>query len=160
MDEINSMNSTLPPPEVADFSWRDDFLVGDPQMDAVHREFVELVAALAGSSDADMLAHLDAFVRHAREHFAAEDQSMRESGFPPRDCHIDEHAAILASCEEVRERVAQGDAAIARELASELTRWFPAHAAHLDSALAHWLVKRRHGAKPLVFRRHVSPTAA
>ena len=47
-------------------------------------------------------------------------------------------------------------AATARRFAEELTRWFPGHADYLDSALAAWMVKRRHGGKPVVLRRQIA----
>jgi len=152
------MNSNTPSDPAA-FGWTDAFLLGDPRMDAVHREFVDVVAGLLNCADAEMLERLDAFIVHARSHFGEEDQWMRESEFPPRDCHIDEHAAVLASAEEVRAQVAAGDFAIGRALAAELVRWFPGHADHLDSALAHWKVKRSHGGRPVVLRRNIGKTA-
>jgi hypothetical protein len=35
----------------------------------------------------------------------------------------------------------------------ELIQWFPSHADHLDSALAHWISKLRTGGRPVVLRR-------
>ena len=75
----------------------------------------------------------------------------------PRDCHIDEHAKVLASVSEVREALQQeGDVALCRELALALQDWFPGHVQHLDSALATWMVQRTHGARPVLFRRRVA----
>ena len=49
-----------------------------------------------------------------------------------------------------------GNLEIARRLAAGLARWFPpGHADHMDSALAHWLVKRRHGGAPIVLKRGI-----
>jgi hemerythrin len=59
----------------------------------------------------------------------------------------------MQSVREVMERVEAGELHHARSLAAELARWFPGHADYLDSALAHWMVKRRHGGKPVVLRR-------
>ena len=82
---------------------------------------------------------------------------MHASNFPPRDCHIDEHAKVLASVSEVREALQQeGDVALCRELALALQDWFPGHVQHLDSALATWMVQRTHGARPVLFRRRVA----
>lgn len=146
------MNST-PNCAPADFIWSEDFLLGFDQIDAVHREFVEVVAALLHSADQDFLAALDKFIEHATSHFGEEDAMMVETGFPPKDCHIDEHAAVLKSALEVRQLAIDGNITVGRGFALELTRWFPIHATHLDSALAHWMFKRQHGGKPLVFRR-------
>jgi len=78
---------------------------------------------------------------------------MQETEFPPRQCHMDEHAAVLASIAEVQEVVAKGNLVEARRLATALADWFPRHTAHLDSALSHWMSKLRWGAKPVVIRR-------
>ena len=81
---------------------------------------------------------------------------MTQSGFPPRQCHIDEHAAVLRSAEEVQAVVAQGRLEPARRFATALVDWFPGHADYLDAALAHWMCKQQHGGKPVVLRRGVS----
>jgi hemerythrin len=80
---------------------------------------------------------------------------MERTDFPPRDCHVQEHAAVMSSVRQVIEIVAQGNVAEGRRLAAALGDWFPGHAFHLDSALAHWMVKRSHGGKPVVLRRNV-----
>ena len=135
------------------FAWDDRYLLGHPAMDDTHREFVERVDALLTAADADLPAALAAFAAHAEAHFGEEDRWMRDTAFPAADCHLDEHAKVLASVYEVQTALAEGDVAIVRELAQALKDWFPAHADYLDSALSTWLVKRSHGAAPLVFRR-------
>ena len=136
------------------FGWHDRFLLGHAEMDATHKEFVDLVNALLVVNDADLPAALAAFVAHAESHFAQENEWMEKNDFPPRDCHIDEHNKVLESAHEVQLQLAQGDVAIVRELAKALMDWFPAHADYLDSALATWLVKRAHAGAPLVLRRN------
>ncbi|MFN0164207.1 MAG: hemerythrin domain-containing protein [Burkholderiales bacterium] len=140
--------------------WTDNFALGFAPMDDLHREFVELVAAVQGASDADLARCLDALAAHLSAHFEEENRWMRETDFPPRDCHIDEHTAVLASMTQVRELVAQGDLANGRRLAQALADWFPGHADYLDSALSHWMFKRRFGGKPVVIRREVAPGAS
>lgn len=80
---------------------------------------------------------------------------MRDTAFPPRDCHIDEHAAVLKSVHEVQALLAEGNVQACRALVLALVNWFPGHATHLDSALAHWLSKQRFGGKPVVLRRGI-----
>jgi hemerythrin len=137
------------------FGWTDTYLLGYGPMDSIHREFVEIVNALLTCDDADFAAHLDTFARHAEAHFAEEDAWMERTDFPPKDCHIQEHAAVMESVRKVIEVVRQGDVAEGRRLAAALADWFPGHAFHLDSALSHWMVKRSHGGKPVVLRRNV-----
>ena len=140
----------------ADLTWSDELLLGHPAMDRTHREFVEAVQAMTACADADLATGLRRFITHARAHFGEEDRDMAETQFPAADCHSDEHAAVLSSAHEVLARVEAGDAAIGRAFVAELSRWFPSHVAHLDSALAHWLVKRRHGGAPVVLRRELA----
>ena len=143
----------------APLAWSDRLLLGFPEMDADHRELVERIQALQSAEPADVAHCLAAFAEHARRHFDTEDRWMRETEFPPRDCHMDEHAAVLKSVAEVQALVAAGNAAAVPSLAAALADWFPGHADHLDSALAAWMSKRRWGARPLVLRRDLKNTA-
>lgn len=127
--------------------------LGDSELDEVHREFAQLIGALADCSAAQMPGTMSALGAHCRSHFGAEDAWMEESDFPARACHQQEHAAVLASIEGVTRRVAAGDIAAGRTLAAALAEWFPAHTIHLDSALVHWRSKRRWGGKPVVLQR-------
>jgi len=135
------------------FAWHDGMLVGYAPIDAAHKEFVVRVAGVLSAADAEVAAALQALAIHACEHFAAEDQWMADSNFPARECHSAEHAAVLKSVAGVQARVAAGDAAAARSLASALAEWFPGHTDYLDAALAHWMCKQQHGGKPVVVRR-------
>ena len=145
-----------PPPEPP-LGWSDALLLGYPEMDAEHREFVQLVGLLQTAPDAELGAHLAAFEAHARRHFGSEDAWMETTAFPPRDCHQKEHAAVLQSLEEVQAlHAAFGRCDVVRSFADELARWFPGHADYLDSALAAWMSKRRHGGRPVVLKRHAA----
>ena len=136
--------------------WRDDYLLGYGPMDGQHRDLVANVDALLTCPDEELADRLDAFADHARRHFDEEDDWMRKTDFPPGDCHQDEHAAVLKSVDAVRVMVREEkNYAEGRRLAQALADWFPGHAFHLDSALAHWMVKRSHGGKPVVIRRNI-----
>ena len=139
--------------------WGDHLLMGHGPMDELHEEFVELVALLQTAEDSELPSLLQAMESHLQHHFAEEDQWMLSSGFPPRDCHIDEHAAVLKSVAEVRVKLAEGNVTLCRDLTKALADWFPGHATHLDSALAHWLSKQRFGGKPVVIRRNILSSA-
>jgi hemerythrin len=137
--------------------WHDGYLLGYAPMDATHREFVACVAALQCADDDALLERLAAFERHAMTHFADEAEWMAKTAFPAQDCHLDEHAAVLASVREVRQILEQGGRlAVARELAQALADWFPGHADYMDAALSHWLSQRAHGGAPVVLRRGVT----
>ena len=140
--------------------WHDGLLLGYQPMDATHEEFVLRVAALQQATDAELPARLEPFAEHAVRHFGEEDRWMEQTQFPARECHIDEHAAVLKSVREVQALLAQGHTGPCRRLAQELTQWFPGHADYLDSALAHWMCKQRLGGKPVVIRRDLNLRSA
>ncbi len=140
--------------------WHDGLLLGYAPMDGVHEEFVACVCAIQQASDEQLPDALQALADHAVRHFSEEDRWMEESAFPARECHINEHAAVLKSVLEVQELLARGDTAVCRRLARELANWFPGHADYLDSALAHWMCKQRLGGKPVVIRRDLGARLA
>src|SRR5262245_33333639 len=102
--------------------------LGYVPMDDVHAEFLVLVRKLSQAHEVDVPEALEALVLHTREHFALEDEWMESTAFPARQCHADEHAAVMASMEGVQRRVRAGEIAPARSLAAALDEWFPAHA--------------------------------
>jgi len=146
--------------ETDSFAWHDGLLVGYPQIDAAHKEFVALVVGVLSAPDAEVATALHALAIHARKHFDAEDQWMAESDFPARACHSAEHEAVLQSVAGVQARVAAGDTAAARSLARALAQWLPGHVDYLDAALAHWMCKQQHGGKPVVVRRRLPAAPA
>lgn len=140
--------------------WNDALLLGYAPMDALHQEFVVIVAALRATQDDQLPQQLEVMAKHLRQHFSEEDRWMVETDFPARECHMEEHAAVLRSVEQVGTQLAQGDVTECRRLAEELVKWFPGHADYLDSALAHWVCKQRLGGKPVVLRRDLMPPSA
>ena len=78
-------------------TWHDGLLLGYSPMDDVHEEFVQCVVALREARDEQLPQALEALAEHAIHHFAEEDRWMEETQFPARECHIDEHAAVLKS---------------------------------------------------------------
>ena len=125
------------------FDWSDEFALGHPDMDAMHHEFTEVLDRLLRSSDQDLADSLQAFLDHARRHFDEEARQMRETRYSGASCHLDEHAAVLASGDDVRDLLAAGRHDVARRFAVELARWFPKHSDEMDRSLSHWLLTRR-----------------
>lgn len=137
-------------------TWNDSFLLGLAGMDDSHKEFVSCVAAIQTAADAELAARLADFEVHALAHFEQEQQWMDNSAFPARQCHSDEHAAVLASVREVNGLLEQGvNPQVVRDLAEALADWFPGHADYMDSALSHWISQRSKGGAPVVLRRNV-----
>ncbi|MET3620133.1 bacteriohemerythrin [Burkholderia ambifaria] len=147
------------PAETAGFAWNDDYALGHGSMDDTHHEFVECVNALLTTSDDDLERALGAFAEHAHRHFGDEDAAMRDTAYGSAGCHIDEHAAVLRSTDEVRAALAEGRPQVVRSFARALAGWFPEHVRVMDQGLARWLVQQQLGASPVFIRRRL-PVAA
>ena len=137
-------------------SWSDSMLVGFKPMDDEHIAFVEMIEQMQNAAADDLPMLLDQFADVAHSHFDSENKMMEETQFPPRQCHIDEHMAVLNSVTEVRELLAKGHFNIGASLVNELAKWFPGHVTHLDSALSHWICKQQLGGKPVVIKRSLN----
>lgn len=137
------------------FVWSDARVLGYQPLDTTHQEFYRVAFDLLTCGPLEMNAALDAFEQHAVEHFSEEEEWMQSTAFPPRACHADEHAAVLASVREVKAGVSDGSLGLdtVHDLAQHLFQWFPGHADYMDSALAAWMTKRNMGGKPVVLRR-------
>lgn len=135
--------------------WSDDLSLGLPVVDEMHEEFVQVARAAQLASDEELPQRYAELLEHLHRHFESEDAMMVESDFPPRQCHMDEHAAVLKSAHQVQQALHTGNVALCRHLIAELVKWFPKHAQHLDSALVHWVSKQRLGGKPVLIKRHI-----
>jgi hemerythrin len=136
--------------------WRSEYESGYAPMDEVHREFLDCVNTLLAGNDAVLKNALEAFAAHASAHFAEENRLMAATAFPSAGCHVDEHAAVLKSLDEVRHALSGGNCAVVRRFAAELARWFPRHASAMDHGLARWIVQQRLGGAPIAVRRAIA----
>ena len=137
-------------------SWSDLWLVGFKKLDDDHQGFVNIIQRMQEAPIHEIAALLDQFELFARTHFDLENRMMEDTKFPPRQCHIDEHDAVLKSVTEVQALLKEAPNPIAKDLVVELAKWFPGHVIHLDSALSHWMNKQNIGGKPIVVRRSLN----
>lgn len=119
--------------------WSSELSVDQSTMDDTHREFVDLLNRVGASSEDDLLASLDEFIKHTEAHFSQEELWMREIAFPPLGCHQGEHANVLEVVREVRRRVAAGQAQLVTTLAEAMAEWFVQHAGSMDTVLAMYM---------------------
>jgi hemerythrin len=121
-------------------------------MDSIHAE-LDLLLGRCVDGPQDWVGLLSEIDTHLRHHFQAEDRWMEETDFPARECHVDEHAAVLKSSGEVLDLAREGRFEHAPSFIEHLSNWFPGHADYLDSALAAWMCKQQYGGKPIVVHR-------
>jgi hemerythrin len=125
---------------MSDITWSQDLVLDHPQMDATHREFIDLMVtvddALKVSNEAALTAWEQA-VEHTVVHFGTEDRWMQATGFAPENCHTSQHQQVLAIMQEVA-RLAreQGDFSPLQRVVPELVAWFNMHVQTMDSSLS------------------------
>lgn len=116
--------------------WSVDFVLNNTVMDETHREFVDLLNRVLAASEQDLLPCWEALVDHTQEHFDREDRWMLATGFAANNCHASQHAVILKIMREGTQRGRLGELHVPRQMARELTAWFPQHAQAMDASLA------------------------
>lgn len=118
------------------FRWSTRYELGRDDMDATHREFIDLVNAAAIATDEKLETRFQELLIHTREHFEAENRLMETSGFPPIQIHQGEHRRVLDAFEQAAEGLEAGNPRLARDLLGQLPTWFDQHSATMDNALA------------------------
>jgi hemerythrin len=125
--------------------WSSALSLGVPSLDAQQRELFERVDRLLDSmlhGDRVEAVHLSAFLRqHVVLHFAAEEQLMRDLGYPDAASHTAEHAAFARTMLELeaafRERGASAELVL--RLEREAVAWLGGHVYLADVALGHFV---------------------
>ena len=121
---------------MASLEWTPALVLDLPVMDAVHEEFVALLAQVEAADDAQLPALWEALIAHTQHHYDQEDRWMQTTGFATGNCHSQQHKVVLAVMREGAVKGAQGDLASIRHMAAELGPWFSHHAQNMDAALA------------------------
>jgi len=117
--------------------WEEAFELGEPSMDATHREFVDRLNRLDEIPDNVFPEYFDELLEHTRNHFEEENARMASSKFLSIREHKDDHDRILAEMMQMQRFAAKGMTKIARSYVKEkLPDWFKTHAASMDTALA------------------------
>ncbi len=120
-------------------SWNDGLKVGNEVIDHDHQETVASLEAMAAADDLAFPGMFEAFCLHLEEHFAREEAIMLDTGFPAHPIHVGEHRRVLGEAARFRDRLRDGDAAMARAWALEMVPgWFQNHLATMDAATAAW----------------------
>lgn len=139
-EAATTASSSTPLPHSAPVSpeliWSESLGLSMPVMDQTHVEFVALLAAVQQADDAELVSRWQALIDHTQDHFDQEDRWMLATGFAPGSCHMTQHAVVLKVLREGLALGQQGQMQSIRQMAHELTLWFPHHAQNMDAGLA------------------------
>lgn len=126
---------------MASLQWSDELALGQADMDRTHQEFVALLTQVQAADDAQVLACWRAFLAHTQAHFDEEDRWMQVTGFAAENCHAMQHKMVLDVLKQGLQMGEAGDVAPLRQMADELTVWFPMHVDSMDAVLAMHLAR-------------------
>ena len=133
--------------------------LGDSVLDEDHLRLEDLVLQLRDAPLDEVSRRLEAVREHASRHFALEDIELRAMADGNAKCHLDEHAAVLNSLDEVMVVLTQVDVAAEKKallinrLATELLVWLPGHVHVMDAGVASHRSKQRFGGAPVKIAR-------
>jgi hemerythrin len=128
-------------------------------LDEDHLRLEDLVLQLRDAPLDEVSRRLEAVREHASRHFALEDIELRAMADGNAKCHLDEHAAVLNSLDEVMVVLTQVDVAAEKKallinrLATELLVWLPGHVHEMDAGVASHRSKQRFGGAPVKIAR-------
>lgn len=133
--------------------------LGEETLDREHEQMHALITRLLGAPADDMVPALDALRAHAAQHFALEDEHLRDMKDGNANCHLDEHANVLKSFDEVREVLVGPSHApetkqrLVQSLSVQLLEWLPHHVQEMDAGVATYRSKQRFGGAPVQVSR-------
>lgn len=125
--------------------WNDALSLHISSMDDTHREFIGLINQCAACSDKhEFIALYDQLIEHTRDHFANEEEKMRQSAFPAIDEHQSDHYRVLNEMQGFKRSLARGRHQLVKSYINErLPEWFALHLKTMDAALAAHLLSNK-----------------
>jgi hemerythrin len=125
-------------------------LTGVDEIDAQHRELFDRVRALLEASRQrrsreEVVRLLEFLGGYAVDHFAAEERTMAEAGYPRLEGHRAEHRQLVKELEILRHELkSEGPSArFAIRVGNRVTAWLREHIYRTDRLLGEWLRAQR-----------------
>jgi hemerythrin len=112
--------------DVYRIEWSDALSIGDPEIDAQHRQLIERIAKVpdqAGPGDALLLAEA---LEYAAVHFKAEETYMERVGYPGFAAHRSDHKFLTRTLQVYKQRYEDGETDL-HALKQFLFRWVRDH---------------------------------
>lgn len=126
--------------------WRDEFLVGDAEIDNQHRELlvnINKLAAMIASRDASGIdAILEFLAGYVHFHFEHEERIMRELAYPLMSDHVHEHQELLKQFIRLKGEITSGlrdPLYLGFQIQLFLFDWFANHTTKTDRHLGRFV---------------------
>lgn len=126
------------------FKWKDEYLVGQPEIDNQHKRLFQLAdelhtAMTAGKGKDVMLKTLGDLIDYTKRHFAAEEALMLRSKYPGYPEHKAFHDKLTAQVVQFQTEFAAGKSIVSIQLLQFLKDWLQHHIAETDRKIAVYL---------------------
>lgn len=120
--------------------WKDEYSVGVPDVDAEHRDLIELINTLHESMQArdgspDVMEFLGEIYARIASHFALEELIMRRHEYDEYREHKRDHEQLLEEIRDIMDDYEDGKVLNDEDLARRLDRWFSEHFRTRDARL-------------------------
>jgi hemerythrin-like metal-binding protein len=131
---------------MAIIDWTAEFELGIPDIDTEHRELIALINELHAdigdtTPSADIVLRLQEIYRQIADHFAHEEQHMRDSRYMSYAEHKEDHEILLDDLRDIIKQVETVGRYPEERLAADLKYWFSGHFRTHDARL-HRVVDR------------------
>ncbi len=130
--------------------WCDDFSVQVPEIDAQHKKLVDMIndlgSAMAMGQGGDVLSNIMARLgNYVVEHFAFEEDLIRQAGYPDLENHIKIHASVVTKFTALAEKVQNGHPTASSETLAFLQDWLVNHIQKVDKKYTSCVLESRQG---------------
>jgi len=128
-------------------SWRKDYEVGVPQIDAEHRLLFDLVNEFhdtyaRGGTQREIAHLLNRLIAYAEEHFQHEEKLMSDNGYPQLDLHQKLHSELVLSVFAINEGLAADTVKASKETVQFLKSWLLDHILKHDMDIGDFLRRK------------------
>ncbi len=119
------------------FYWKDEYSLGVEKVDCQHQHLFELVNKLIERSDkfSDLKLiseTLTEMLNYAKEHFADEEELMREHSYPELESHKEQHTYFIGTTAELSINALNKQSMVLEEIVEFLKLWLTLHILKYD----------------------------
>lgn len=125
------------------FTWKQEYSVHEANLDSHHRKLFSILNSVyenvMNSPEVDcILPKIDELSAYTSYHFSAEEQYLREMGFPGIVDHIAQHREFTHSIETLRTSYHDNNLEVSRDLIIVLGEWLLRHVLKEDRKYSEW----------------------
>jgi hemerythrin len=136
--------------------WKDEYRIGDEEIDAQHEEIFKRANAFLEIMDiAALTEYAVGFFQYTRDHFSHEESLMRELDYPEITGHLQQHKDLLARLNSLARKIGSEELTH-QEFEIFLIDWLVDHIRIYDTKLAAYIDRKSQAYSPRSSRLHES----